>query len=123
KAVGTIASDDPTRFNLAGVYVDPKGYIVASDGHRLCAAPGNPRGVKADAIYDDAGRKIEGQFPDYSQVVPGPKQRKLAGTLSVPHLEAFARTPSQVDPGAKGVPTVLIRTKAGETWLSAEYMR
>jgi DNA polymerase-3 subunit beta len=35
KDVSLAMSDDPTRFHLNGVYFDAKGFLVATDGHRL----------------------------------------------------------------------------------------
>lgn len=91
------ASDERIRYYLRGVYVDPKGFIVSTDGHRLfCAkidltdAPAFDgwiicrdvlkralTGNKAETIDvsptrtgDVACQPIDGTYPDWRRVVP-----------------------------------------------------
>jgi len=97
KAALICASTEQARYYLNGVYVDPKGFLVSTDGHRLfCGkidvadvAPFDgwiiPRdavkraltGFKADLIGispahvgDIACRSVDGSFPDWRRVVP-----------------------------------------------------
>lgn len=97
KAALVCASTEQARYYLNGVYVDPKGFLVSTDGHRLfCgkidisdAPPFDgwilPRdaikralaGHKADLIAispahvgDLACRSVDGSFPDWRRVVP-----------------------------------------------------
>lgn len=119
-AVQQMASEDPTRFNLAGVYVDPKGYLVATNGHYLIAAPAKPRGLVADKIYDDAGKTIEGQFPDWRQVVP--KDLELIGHSTAAELEALGKTPKDMAPGENRKRVVAIETPQGPMYADAGYV-
>ena len=91
------ASTEQARYYLNGVYVDPKGYLVSTDGHRafigkidLTGAPAFdgwtiPRdaikramtGYKVDVIEisptrcgDIACQPVDGSYPDWRRVVP-----------------------------------------------------
>lgn len=97
RAALVCASNEKARFYLNGVYVDPKGFLVSTDGHRLfCGkidvsdAPAFdgwiiPRdaikralaGSKADLIGvspahagDIACSPVDGSFPDWRRAVP-----------------------------------------------------
>ncbi len=98
KAALLCASDEQVRYYLRGVYVDPKGFLVSTDGHRLfCGRIDLPEGAaafdgwiicrdvlkraltgyKADLIEispsrvgDVACRPIDGSFPDWRRVIP-----------------------------------------------------
>lgn len=97
KAALLCASDEQVRYYLRGVYVDPKGFLVSTDGHRLfcgkidltdvpafdgwiiCrdALKRALTGYKADLIEispsrigDVACRPIDGSFPDWRRVIP-----------------------------------------------------
>jgi hypothetical protein len=97
KAALICASTEQVRYYLNGAYVDPKGFIVATDGHRAFVAridlPDVPAfdgwiiprdaikraltGYKADTITiapdrvgDISCRPIDGAYPDWRRVVP-----------------------------------------------------
>ena len=44
KAALFCASDDPTRYYIQGALIDPAGYVVATDGHRMFVAKFDPQG-------------------------------------------------------------------------------
>ena len=98
KAALVCASTEQARFYLNGVYVDPKGFLVSTDGHRLFCGkidfdPGHApfegwvipsdaikralTGYKADTIEITQTRvnvvsckPVDGSFPDWRRVVP-----------------------------------------------------
>jgi DNA polymerase-3 subunit beta len=97
KAALVCASTEQARYYLLGVYVDPKGFLVSTDGHRLfcgkidladvpafdgwiipaTALKRALTGYKADTITiapdrvgDIACQPIDGTFPDWRRVVP-----------------------------------------------------
>jgi len=99
------ASDEQIRYYLRGVYVDPKGYLVSTDGHRLfcgtidltdvpafdgwimCrdalkrALTGYKPdliGISPTRIGDVACQPVDGAFPDWRHVVPA----DLTGTTA-----------------------------------------
>ena len=63
--VSYAASGDPTRYNLSGVFLDPKsGQFVATDGHRMAVTPA-PKG-------------FEGlHLPPFGMILPGEFVRDL----------------------------------------------
>jgi hypothetical protein len=69
KAMQRFTSADETRMNLSGVYHDPEGMLVATDGHRLIVVPGKA-GFAPDTMVDEAGRKIDGEFPAWENAAP-----------------------------------------------------
>lgn len=98
KAALVCASTERARYYLNGVYVDPKGYLVSTDGHRAFvgkidlgdAGPFDgwiiPRdaikqalaGYKSDTIEITQTRvgvvscpPIDGSYPDWRWIVPG----------------------------------------------------
>jgi DNA polymerase-3 subunit beta len=97
KAALICASNDKIRPHINGVYVDPRGYIVSTDGHRLFCARIDLSGVPAfdgwlmprdaikraltgckfneivvtpDRIGDIACRPVYGVFPQWERVLP-----------------------------------------------------
>jgi DNA polymerase-3 subunit beta len=97
KAALICASTEQVRYYLCGVYVDPKGFLVSTDGHRafvgkiaLADVPAFDgwiicrdvlkralTGYKADTITiapDRVGnitcQPIDGTFPDWRRIVP-----------------------------------------------------
>jgi hypothetical protein len=97
KAALICASNDQIRYYINGVYVDPRGYIVSTDGHRLFCARIDLSGVPAfdgwimprdaikraltgykldtidiapDRIGDIACRSVDGTFPQWERVLP-----------------------------------------------------
>jgi DNA polymerase-3 subunit beta len=94
KAAMLCASTEKTRYYLNGVYFDPRGFIVATDGHRLFCAKieawdgdsflipndmlkramtGNKAlivEVTATSIDGVAYVPIDGTFPDWTRVIP-----------------------------------------------------
>lgn len=97
KAALVCASTEQVRYYLNGVYVDPKGFLVATDGHRLFCAKIDLEGVapfdgwiipaaaikraltgnKAPTIDlsparlgDVAYEPIDAQYPDWRRVLP-----------------------------------------------------
>jgi DNA polymerase-3 subunit beta len=97
KAALICASTEQVRYYLCGVYVDPKGFLVSTDGHRAFVGKidltGIPAfdgwiicrdvlkraltGYKADTITiapDRVGNSlcqpIDGSYPDWRRVVP-----------------------------------------------------
>jgi len=97
KAALVCASTEQVKYYLCGVYVDPKGFLVSTDGHRLfcgkidltdvpafdgwlmpaTAIKRALTGYKPDAITiapdrvgDIACQPIDGTFPDWRRVVP-----------------------------------------------------
>lgn len=98
KAALVCASTEKVRYYLNGVYVDPKGFLVSTDGHRLFCGkidfdPGQApfegwiipsdaikralTGYKADTITiapDRVGAimcaPVDGTYPDWRRVVP-----------------------------------------------------
>lgn len=105
KAALVCASTEQARYYLNGVYVDPKGFLVSTDGHRAFigridltdVAPFDgwilPRdaikraltGYKADLIEiapdrigDISCRSVDGSFPEWRYIVP----TELSGQLA-----------------------------------------
>lgn len=97
KAALICASTEKVRYYLNGVYVDPKGFLVSTDGHRLfcgkidladtpafdgwilpreaikCALTGYKADtitIAPDRVGDMSCRPIDGMFPDWRRVVP-----------------------------------------------------
>lgn len=96
KAAAVCASTDQHRYYLNGVFVDPHGYLVSTDGHRLFCAQidldtAHPVGtiIPNDAIKkaltgfkdviitltpnrlgDTLYTPVDGTFPDWRRVVP-----------------------------------------------------
>jgi DNA polymerase-3 subunit beta len=97
KAALVCASTEQARYYLNGVYVDPKGFLVSTDGHRLfcgaidvsdvpafdgwilpyAAIKRALTGFKADLIGispahvgDIACQSVDGTFPEWRRVVP-----------------------------------------------------
>jgi len=97
KAALICASTDKVRYYLNGVYVDPKGFLVSTDGHRAFIGKIDVRnvpefdgwiicrdvlkraltGYKADTITiapDHVGNimcsPVDGTFPDWRRIVP-----------------------------------------------------
>jgi hypothetical protein len=69
-AAASHTSNDPTRFVLAGIYYDSENQsLVATDGRRLIAIPQKVEG-KSRIISASDGKEIQGQFPNWRQVVP-----------------------------------------------------
>lgn len=100
------ASTDKHRYYINGVYVDPKGYIVSTDGHRLfCAkidvsdaAPFTGWIIPSDVLKraltgyknktvdiapnrcgDIACQPVDGTYPDWRRVIP---QGDLSGAVA-----------------------------------------
>ena len=97
KAALVCASTEQVRYYLNGVYVDPKGFLVSTDGHRMFCGRIDLAGVPAfdgwiiprdvikraltsykdetitiapDRVGDIACQPIDGTFPDWRRVVP-----------------------------------------------------
>jgi DNA polymerase-3 subunit beta len=97
KAALICASTEQVRYYLCGVYVDPKGFLVSTDGHRAFVGKidltGVPEfdgwiicrdalkraltGYKADTITispdrvgDITCQPIDGTYPDWRRIVP-----------------------------------------------------
>jgi hypothetical protein len=69
-AAASHTSNDPTRFVLAGIYYDSENQsLVATDGRRLIAIPQKVEG-KSRIVSAIDGKEIQGQFPNWRQVVP-----------------------------------------------------
>lgn len=74
------ASNEQTRYYLRGVYVDPKGYLVSTDGHRmfvgtidLAASEHNPAPSSFDGWIiprDAIKRALTGYKPDVIEISP-----------------------------------------------------
>ncbi len=107
KALTRFAADQDVRYYLNGIFFDPTGYAVATDGHALLAiqtmsfkgdgfiAPlaavkaalatkkGMAQyrytfGIAADAIDGKPFKAIDGNYPDWKKVVP----LKVSGELA-----------------------------------------
>ena len=97
KAALICASTEQARYYLNGVYVDPKGFLVSTDGHRAFVGKIDVRNVPAfdgwiicrdalkraltgykadtitiapDRVGDLACSPIDGTYPDWRRVVP-----------------------------------------------------
>lgn len=105
KAALVCASTEQARYYLNGVYVDPKGYLVTTDGHRAFVGKIDlgdadpfggwiiPRdaikqaltGYKSDTIEITQTRvgvvscqPVDGSFPDWRRIVPGDMSGEMA---------------------------------------------
>lgn len=154
ESVAYAMSSDETRYNLNGVYLDPRDgdlVLVATDGHRMAKrvladvqVPGLDQGVIVGGagvrhlmkllgeegtgelavennclIYRRPGllfsaRLIDGQFPDYTQVVP----TDFKGTVFVKRSEATAAVHRMMLLMDKGR-SVTMTLEAGKLNLSA----
>jgi hypothetical protein len=64
------AAKDSSRFVLEGVYYDAESQsVVGTDGRRLIAIPQKVEG-KSRIISATDGREIQGQFPNWKQIIP-----------------------------------------------------
>ena len=98
KAAALCASTDQHRYYINGVFLDPRGYLVSTDGHRLFAAqielgsePIPADGIiipnaaikkaltgykdviitlTADRLGDTVYQPVDGTYPDWKRVVP-----------------------------------------------------
>jgi len=97
KAALICASTEKVRYYLCGVYVDPKGFLVSTDGHRAFVGKIDLTGVPAfdgwiicrdvlkraltgykadtitiapDRVGDIACQPIDGTYPDWRRIVP-----------------------------------------------------
>jgi len=109
KAVSFAMSKDETRFHLMSVFFDAKGFLVATDGHRLHKSLSTTfntsfmmpsKAVKLclnqyyiDVSHNDTSifvslnastrivfRKIEGKYPNYNQFIPQNFKHLIQGT-------------------------------------------
>ena len=116
---------DDTRYNLSGVYYDPEGMLVSTDGHRLHCEPfdhklsdegiiipstvvalmkaaktGKALGPSvrftrssgynihiASGQFEVTARLVDGQFPDWRQVVPAGDREATEATIHSAALE------------------------------------
>jgi DNA polymerase-3 subunit beta len=118
KAALICASTEQARYYLNGVYVDPKGFIVSTDGHRLfCAqidlgdqAPFDgwiiPRdaikqalnGYKGDVIEITqtrvgvvSCRPIDGTFPDWRRAMPEKEPTQVPAQFNPAYVADFGK--------------------------------
>ena len=118
KAALICASTEQVRYYLNGVYVDPAGFIVSTDGHRLfCAqidlgdqAPFDgwiiPRdaikqalnGYKGDTIEITqtrvgvvSCRPIDGTFPDWRRVLPSDTPNNVPAQFNPAYVSDFGK--------------------------------
>ncbi|MCQ2086692.1 MAG: hypothetical protein MJZ37_01250 [Bacilli bacterium] len=69
-SVESFCSKDQNRFSLTGVYNDPDGYKVATEGHMLFAEKTDITEEMAGKITFKNGVTNEGNFPNWKKVVP-----------------------------------------------------
>lgn len=119
KAALICASTEQVRYYLNGVYVDPKGFLVSTDGHRLfCAAieldagqaPFDgwiiPReaikqalnGYKGDTIEITQTRvgvvsckPVEATYPDWRRVIPAGDPSGVAAQFNPAYVSDFGK--------------------------------
>jgi hypothetical protein len=69
-AASSHTAKDSSRFVLEGVYYDAEAQsVVGTDGRRLIAIPQKVEG-KSRIISATDGREIQGQFPNWKQIIP-----------------------------------------------------
>lgn len=83
KYLETAVSKDPSRYNLCSIFRDADK-MVATDGYRLHMVSGLPKIDKPHLLNG-----TDGQFPDYTQVIPESTQRLVDVKLDKKQLKAL----------------------------------
>ena len=118
KAALICASTEQVRYYLNGVYVDPAGFIVSTDGHRLCCAQIDlgdqspfdgwiiPRDAIKQALNGYKGdmieitqtrvgvvscRPIDGSFPDWRRVLPSDTPNNVPAQFNPAYVADFGK--------------------------------
>ena len=63
-------NDSGSRYFLKGVYHDPEGYKVATDGHFLYAEKSDISEENSDKVIDKTGTELPGKYPNWRRVIP-----------------------------------------------------
>lgn len=126
-AVGHAASTDRSRHNITGVYFHPEGKeVVATDGHCLVVRKTDPESINGfkgkivelptnfparstfnGDLYEETGvaqfdksksaNVIDGQFPDYPQVLAGVPTDTIEVSLSAKLIAKVAKAMALAD--------------------------
>ena len=66
----TIAKNDYRYNRMGGVYFDPKGYAVATNGRLMAVKKDNDKDHYKGCTVDKNGNKLSESFPNWSRVLP-----------------------------------------------------
>lgn len=121
-AAASHTSGDPTRFVLAGVYYDAENQsLVATDGRRLIAIPQKVEG-KSRIISAIDGKEIQGQFPNWRQVVPKVDKDTILFNVDIDKARRAGTVLSGINKTLKSV-VIPAKVKVGMATLDPVYVK
>jgi hypothetical protein len=122
-AVGIAKSTDPTRAMINNIHVDGKNKVmVGTDGRRMAVAMNAPFPTTKHMVEETkseknaatgkmeevkTGKMVEGQFPNYNQVIPGGREGKMPDVSNMQtatvNTEDIARKVNQAVAASKAI--------------------
>jgi hypothetical protein len=121
-AAASHTSNDPTRFVLAGIYYDSENQsLVATDGRRLIAIPQKVEG-KSRIVSAIDGKEIQGQFPNWRQVVPKVDKDTILFNVDIDKARRAGTVLSGINKTLKSL-VVPAKVKVGMATLDPAYVK
>jgi hypothetical protein len=113
---------DSSRFVLEGVYYDAEAQsVVGTDGRRLIAIPQKVEG-KSRIISATDGREIQGQFPNWKQIIPKVDKDTILFNVDIDKARRAGTVLSGINKTLKSL-VVPAKVKVGMAALDPAYVK
>jgi hypothetical protein len=113
---------DSSRFVLEGVYYDAEAQsVVGTDGRRLIAIPQKVEG-KSRIISATDGREIQGQFPNWRQIIPKVDKDTILFNVDIDKARRAGTVLSGINKTLKSL-VIPAKVKVGMATLDPSYVK
>ena len=113
---------DSSRFVLEGVYYDAEAQsVVGTDGRRLIAIPQKVEG-KSRIISATDGREIQGQFPNWKQIIPKVDKDTILFNVDIDKARRAGTVLSGINKTLKSL-VIPAKVKVGMATLDPAYVK
>jgi hypothetical protein len=121
-AAKTHTSTDATRFVLEGIYYDAEAQaVVATDGRRMFVMPQKVDGESRIIAAVD-GRQIQGQFPNWKQVIPAVDNNTILFNVDIDKARRAGTVLSGINKTLKSI-VQPAKVKVGMATLDPSYVK